>query len=236
MPWIEISLSPRSEWNEEGLNDWTCALGAFLTERGTGLNPQIQILPGYNIVHLGEGGIGSLTLSSAERLVIMDRLSLQGTLERDFARFVVRFALQMGALGVCVANAGFSEKGFWQKMGGVIKPDPLPLAEAISPEKVAVKQLLRFSLLVTYADKPVLCLEPITCSAHSTGLISLAQRRLEKMCGGNPLGFASRVAFHCPWKISREQWTDLLAYSRLQAFDLLAGIVLNFSEQGGTGE
>lgn len=140
MPWIEISLSPRSEWNEEGLNDWTCALGAFLTERGTGLNPQIQMLPGQNIVQLGEGGIGNLTLSSAERLVIIDRLSLQGSMECDFARFLVRFALQMGALGVCVSNASFSEKNFWQKLGGIIKPDPGPLLEAISPEKVAIKQ------------------------------------------------------------------------------------------------
>lgn len=232
MPRIEIPLSPRSEWNEDGLNDWTYALGAFLTERGTGLNPQIQILPGYNIVQLGEGGIGNLTLSSSERLVILDRLSLKGTIERDFARFVVRFALQMGALGVCVSNTSSSESSFWRKMGGTVKPDPVSLLEPISQDKVAIKQLLKFSLLVTYENRPVLCLEPITCNAHAPGLISLSQRRLEKMCGGNPLGFASRIAVHCPWKISREQWTDLLAFSRLEAFELLENIVLNYSQQG----
>ena len=103
MPWIEIELSPRVEWNEDGLEDWTLALGAFLTERGTGLNPMIKMLPGYNIVQLGETGIGELTLSSSERLVILDGLSLKGNVECDFARFVVRFACQMGALNrLCV--------------------------------------------------------------------------------------------------------------------------------------
>jgi len=225
MPWIEIELSPRSEWNEDVLNDWALALGAFLTERGTGLNPQIRMLPGYNVVQLGEAGIGDLTLSSAERLVILDGLSLKGNVECDFARFVVRFALQMGALGVCVCNASSSERSFWRKLGGIIRPDPVPLEGPICREKVAIRQLAKFSLLVTYESKPVLCLEPITCNAHASGLISLAQRRLEKMYGGSQLGFASRVAFHCPWSISREQWADLLSLSRLQAFDLLEDIV-----------
>lgn len=225
MPWIEIELSPRSEWNEDGLKDWALALGAFLTEKGTELDPQIRMLPGYNVVQLGEAGVGDLTLSSAERLVILNGLSLKGSVECDFARFVIRFALQMGARGVCVANADFSEKSFWRKLGGIIRPDPVPLEGMISPEKVGVKQLFKFSLLVTYEDEPALCLEPIACNAHSPGLISLAQRRLEKMYGRGPLGFASRVAVHCPWDISRIQWTDLLSYSRLQAFDLLEGIV-----------
>ncbi len=231
MPWIEIELSPRVEWNEEGLEDWTLALGAFLTERGTGLNPMIRMLPGYNVVQLGEAGIGELTLSSSERLVILDGLSLKGNVECDFARFVVRFALQMGAVGVCVSNASSTERSFWRKLGGVMKPDPVSLKESILREKVAIKQLAKFSLLVAYEGKPVLCLEPIMCNAHAPGLASLAQRRLEKMYGGTPLGFASRMAVHCPWNITREQWDDLLSFSRLQAFDVLEGLV-NTCQEG----
>jgi len=112
-----------------------------------------------------------------------------------------------------------------------MQPDPVPLQESILREKVAIKQLAKFSLLVTYEEKPVLCLEPIMCNAHEPGLASLAQRRLEKMYGGTPLGFASRMAVHCPWNITREQWDDLLAFSRLQAFDLLEGLV-NTSREG----
>ena len=231
MPWIEIELSPRVEWNEDGLEDWALALGAFLTERGTGLNPLIRMLPGYYVVQLGEAGIGELTLSSSERLVILDGLSLKGNAECDFARFVIRFARQMGAVGVCVSNASSTEKSFWRKLGGVIQPDPVSLKESIRREKVTIKQLAKFSLIVTYEGKPVLCLEPIMCNAHAPGLVSLAQRRLEKMYGGTPLGFASRMAVHCPWNITREQWDDLLSFSRLQAFDLLEGLV-NTGQEG----
>ena len=227
MPWMEIGLSPQTEWNDDGLEDWALALSAFLAERGTGteLSPQIRMLPGFYVVELGKEGIGDLTLNSAERLVILDGLELKGTREFDFARFVVRFAQQMGAVGVCVTISNSAEKQFWKKMGGVIQPDPVRLKGTIRREKVAIKQLARLSLLVTYEGKPVLCLEPITCNAHAPGLASLAQRRLEKMYGGRPLGFASRVAVHCPWNISRDQWDDLLAYSRFQAFDLLEQIV-----------
>jgi hypothetical protein len=231
MPWIEIELSPRVEWNEEGLEDWAQALGAFLTERGTDLNHKIRMLPGCNIVQLGEAGIGELTLSSSERLVILDGLSLKGNVECDFARFVVRFASQMGAVGVCVSNADSTEKGFWRNLGGVIQPDPVPLQESICREKVDIKQLSKFSLLVAYEGEPVLCLEPIMCNSHAPGLASLAQRRLEKMYGGTPLGFASRMAVHCPWTITSDQWDDLLSFSRLQAFDLLEGIV-NTCQEG----
>jgi len=231
MSWIEIELSPRVEWNEDGLEDWSLALGAFLTKKGTGLNPVIRMLPGYDVVQLGEEGIGELTLSSSERLVILDGLSLKGNVECDFARFVIRFARQMGALGVCVSNTSSTERSFWQKLGGVIQPDPVPLKESIRRGKVAIKQLAKFSLLVTYEGEPVLCLEPIMCNTHPPGLASLAQRRLEKMYGRTPLGFASRMAVHCPWNITREQWDDLLAYSRLQAFDLLEGLV-NTGQEG----
>lgn len=225
MPWIEIELSPRSEWNENGLEDWAQALGSFLSEKGTGLEPQVRMLPGYYVLQLGEAGIGELTLSRSERLVILDGLSLKGHVECDFARFAVRFARHMGAVGFCVSGASIAERNFWRKLGGVIQPDPIPLKGSIQRGRVTIKQLAKFSLLVMYENKPVLCLEPITCNAHAPGLVSLAQRRLEKMYGGSPLGFASRMAVHCPWVISREQWDDLLSFSRLQAFDLLEDLV-----------
>ncbi|MDP4161113.1 MAG: hypothetical protein Q8911_15365 [Bacillota bacterium] len=224
MPWIEIELSPQTEWNEDGLEDWALALGAFLMERGTELNPQIRMLPGYHVLQLGDAGIGELRLSSSERLVLLNGFTLKGDTECDFARFVVRFACEMGAVGVCVSSTSFSDRNFWRKLGGVIKPDPVKLEGPIVRSKVAIQQLAKFSLQVTYESKPVLCLEPITCNAHAQGPISLAQRRLEKIYGGH-LGFASRLAVHCPWEVSREQWSDLLSYSRLQAFDLLEGMV-----------
>jgi len=225
MPWMEIELSPRSEWNEDCLEDWAQALGAFLTERGTGLEPKILMLPGYHVVQLGEMGVAELTLSGAERLVILEGLSLKGNEECDFARFVVRFARQMGAVGVCASVSSSVERNFWRKLGGVIQPDPIPFKGSIQKGNVNVKQLAKFSLLVTYKDNPVLCLEPIACNAHAPGLVSLAQRRLEREYGGSPLGFASRVAVHCPWDINQEQWNDLLSFSRLQAFDLLSDLV-----------
>ena len=225
MSWMEIELSPRSEWNDDCLEDWAQALGAFLTEWGTGLEPQILMLPGYHVVQLGEMGIGEITISAAERLVILDGLSLKENVECDFARFVVRFACQMGAVGVCASISNSTERDFWRKLGGVIQPDPVPLKRSIRREKVKVKQLANFSLLVTYKGDPMLCLEPITCDTQEPGLVSLAQRRLEKEYGGSPLGFASRVAVHCPWEITQEQWDDLLSYSRLQAYDLLSDLV-----------
>ncbi|HZK83832.1 MAG TPA: hypothetical protein VFC58_03975 [Desulfosporosinus sp.] len=230
MPWIEIGLTPRVEWNEEGLEDWTLALSAFFTESGTGLDPKIRMLPGCNVVQLGEAGIGELTLSGSERLVILDGFSVKGNVECDFARFVVRFACQMGAVGVCVSNSSATEISFWRKMGGVIQPDPVPLKAPIEREKVAIKQLAKFGLLVTYEGEPALCLEPIMCNSHAPGLVSLAQRRLEKKYGGTPLGFASRMAVHCPWDITREQWDDLLSFSRLQAYDLLDDLVNTFQK------
>lgn len=225
MPWMEIELSPRSEWNEECLEDWAEALGVFCTERGTGLEPKIFRLPGYYVVQLGEPGNGELTLSDAERLVILNGLSLKGNEECDFARFVVRFARQMGAVGVCASISSSMERNFWRKLGGSIQPDPVRLRGSIRKANVNVKQLAKFSLLVTYKGEPALCLEPIACNTHAPGLVSLAQRRLEKEYGQTPLGFASRVAVHCPWDINQEQWDDLLSFSRLQAFDLLSELV-----------
>ncbi len=231
MPWIEIALSPRIEWNEDCLEDWTLALGAFLTERGISLKPKSSKFPGYNVVEFEEADIGEISISSAERLVILDRFSLKGNMECDFARFLLLFASQMGAAGICVFNAGPAEQSYWSKLGGITQPDPVPLEGAVCREKVAIKQLTKFSLAVTYLGKPVICLEPIICNAHAPGVVSLAQRRLEKMNGGTPLGFASRLAVHCPWKITREQWDDFLSYSRLQAFDLLEDIANIYLEE-----
>ncbi|WP_407307402.1 hypothetical protein [Desulfosporosinus sp. SB140] len=119
MPWIEIEINPQSDWNEECLEDWALALGAFLTEKGTSLKPEIHMLPGYNVVQLGEEGAGALTLRSSERLVLIDGLELKGTVDYDFARFVVRFASQMGAVGVCASINSSAERNFWRKMGGL---------------------------------------------------------------------------------------------------------------------
>ncbi|AFM42660.1 hypothetical protein Desaci_3779 [Desulfosporosinus acidiphilus SJ4] len=227
MPWMEIEINPQSDWNEEGLEDWTLALGAFLTEKGTELKPEIRRLPGFNIVHMGEEGAGALTLHNAERLVLIDGIELKGASDFDFARFVIRFAGQMGAVGVCASINSSAERHFWEQIGGILRPDPVSLEGKIIRDKVSIQQLIKFFLLVTYEEEPVLCLEPITVNCHAPGIISLAQRRLEKMYGGNPLGFASWRAVHCPWTITQDQWQDLLAYSRLQAFDLLEELVLN---------
>ncbi|MDQ7096188.1 hypothetical protein REC12_21565 [Desulfosporosinus sp. PR] len=227
MPWMEIEIDPQTDWNEDCLEDWALALGAFLIEKGITLKPEIHRLPGYNVVQLGEEGSGALTLRGAERLVVLDGLELKGSPDYDFARFVVRFAGQMGAVGVCAPIGSSVEQSFWKKMGGVIQPDPIPLAGDIRREKIGIQKLGRFSLLVTYENEPVLCLEPIASNCHAPGIISLAQRRLEKMYGGNPLGFASWKAVHCPWAISQDQWEVFLAYSRLQAFDVLEELVLN---------
>lgn len=225
MPWIEIELSPQTEWNEDGLKDWATALGAFLMEKGTELNPQISILPGYQIFQLGEAGIGEIKLSSSERLVLLNGFTLKGNVEYDFARFIVRFARQMGAVGVCVSGINSSDEDFWRRLGGIIKPDPILFEGPIRQKDVGIQQLAKFSLLITYEGQPVLCLEPITCNAHARGPISLAQYRLEKMYSTGPLGFASRLSVHCPWKVNREQWNDLLSFTRLRAFDLLEEMV-----------
>ncbi|MFZ3371656.1 MAG: hypothetical protein WA131_01305, partial [Desulfitobacteriaceae bacterium] len=103
-----------------------------------------------------------------------------------------------------------------------LQPDPIPLEGDIFRERVAIQNQSKQSLLITYDEQPVLCLEPVICNAHAPGPISLAQRRLEKEFGGQPLGFASRVAVHSPWEISKAQWDDLLAYTRLQAYDLIS--------------
>ena len=224
MPWIELELDPQSEWNDEALIDWSCALTAFFTENGYEGQPKIRVLPGYQIFTLGSREI---ILSASERLVLLEGLSILGEQEREFASFVIRFARQMGARALCISLSSEVDKLFWAQIGGKIQPDPIPLEGTIYREKVSIRNQSKQSLLITYDEHPVLCLEPIICNAHAPGPISLAQRRLEKEFGGQPLGFASRVSVHSPWEISKEQWDDLLAYTRLQAFDLIAECIFD---------
>ncbi len=228
MPWMELELDPQSEWNEEALIDWSCALTAFFAESGYEGQPKIRVLPGYQILTFGNFDKSrEIILSASERLVLLEGLSILGEPEREFASFVIRFARQMGARALCISICSEVDKLFWGQMGGKIQPDPIPLEGTIYREKVSIHNQSKQSLLISYDEHPVLCLEPIICNAHAPGLISLAQRRLEKEFGGQPLGFASRVAVHSPWEISKEQWDDLLAYTRLQAFDLIAEYIFD---------
>lgn len=226
MPWVEVELKPNFEWSEEALNDWSHALTAFLTDKGVELRPKARVLPGYQVLSIGEQeNMGAIVLSSSERLVLLEGWSLNGPLEQEFAYFTLRFAREMGAVALCTALSSDAEEDFWLKMGGIVRPDPVPLAGKITRRKVDVLPLGKLSILVRYDGQPALCLEPIACNAHAPGPVSLAQRRLEKMFGGRPLGFASRVAVHCPWEISKSQWDDLLAFSRLKSFELLHKMV-----------
>ena len=226
MPWMEIQLNPQTEWNQQALEDWACALGAFSAARGKQAEPSIRVLPGYQILEIeGINGWGEIILSPSERVILVEGLAVENKLERDLASFLVRFASEMGALSLCVPVEGYAEERFWQSLGGRRRPEPSCLEGQIKREKIGIKKLAEVSLLVTYDNEPALCLEPIICNAHASGPVSLAQRRLERKFGGQPLGFASRVAIHCPWDISKQQWDDLLAYSRLSAFELLARIM-----------
>lgn len=228
MPWMELPLKPVTEWNDAGLPDWAEALGAYLIERGKGSKPSLQVLPGYQVLVLGdEETSGQLLISSSERLIIMMGLTMVNSSDREFARLVTRFAREVGAVALRAPIRYASEKDFWRKMGAEFLPDPTPLREEIRREKVKVEPLYKQSLLVTYRSKPVLCLEPIFCTVRPSGPASLAQRRLEKLLGGGrPIGFVSRVSAHSPWEISKAQWEDLLAYSRLEAYEVLAKLVV----------
>lgn len=222
MPWMELSLDPQSEWDEEGLEDWSEALAAFLTEKGKEIKPCLQVLPGYHLVALGKNEeLGELMISSAERLVVLFGLSYESSAEKEFVHLVARFARQMGAVALRVPIMTSKEKTFWQRMGAEIQPDPTQLKEEIHREKVGVEPLYQYNLQVTYKGKPALCLEPIFCTVRAEGVASLAQRRTEKLIGGQPIGFASRISTHCPWELERSQWDDLLAFSRLESFEVL---------------
>ena len=228
MPWMELSLKPTRDWEEEGLADWAEAMGAYLVQRGKGIKISLQMLPGYQIVKFGEEqGAGELLISSAERLIVLMGLAVKSPKEREFAEILLRFAQEKGALGLRVPINYVAEKVFWQSRGAQIVPEPVPLREEIQKDKVGVKPLHKHSLMVTYKNKPALCLEPIYCTARPKGPVSMAARRLEKLLGGGlPIGFASRVSAYSPWEFERRKWDDLLAYSRLEAYEVLEKLVL----------
>ena len=220
---MELELDPQSEWNEEALADWSCALTAFFAESGYEGQPKIRVLPGYQILTFGNlEKSGEIILSASERIVLLEGWSILGETERELASFIIRCARQMGAKALCISICSEVDRLFWVQRGGKLQPDPIPLDGDVFRERVAIHNQSKQSLLITYDEQPVLCLEPVICNAHAPGPISFAQRRLEKEFGGQPLGFASRVAVHSPWEINKEQWDDLLAYTRLQAFELIS--------------
>lgn len=227
MPWMELPLNPMTDWDEEGLPDWAEALGAFLTEKGKGVTPSLQVLPGYHVLSLGEDeAAGELLISSSERLIVLMGLTFENSSNREFAGYVARFAREMGAVALRAPVHHSTERQFWRKLGAEVIPDPVLLREKVRREMVGVEALFGQSILVTYRGKPALCLEPIFCTARPGGLVSLAERRLEKLFGGgHPIGFASRISAHSPWEIEKIQWDDLLAYSRLEAYEVLAKLV-----------
>lgn len=227
MPWMELPLSPMTDWDEEGLPDWAEALGAFLTEKGKQVTPSLQVLPGYQVLTLGEEDTaGELLISTSERLIVLMGLTLVSSWDREFAGIVARFAREMGAVALRAPLHYSSEKVFWKRLGAGVIPDPVPLRERVQREKIGVEPLYRQSILVTYRGKPALCLEPIFCTSRPSGLVSLAERRLEKLFGkGQPIGFASRVSSRSPYEIKKEQWDDLLAFSRVEAYEVLAKLV-----------
>ncbi|AGA70236.1 hypothetical protein Desdi_2824 [Desulfitobacterium dichloroeliminans LMG P-21439] len=227
MPWMELCLDPLTDWDEEGLADWAEALGAFLTERGRKITTSLQRLPGYLIVRMGEEDeAGELLVSSSERLIVMMGLTVKNDSEREFAEMLTRFAKEMGAVALRAPIQYLAEKRFWQRLGALDVPEPVLLQEEIQREKVGVELLYKQSLLVTYRDHPALCLEPIFCSARPDGPQSLAARRVEKLLGGGrPIGFASRVSAYSPWQFDKKEWEEILAYSRLESYELLEQLV-----------
>ncbi|MEA4902131.1 hypothetical protein [Desulfitobacterium sp.] len=230
MPWMELNLNPADKWNEGCLEDWSAALTAFLLEKGENINPRLHMLPGYYTVALGENEeFGELVISSAERLVVLLGLSYESSVEKELVHFVARFARQMGAVALRAPIMNAKERKFWRQMGAGLYPDPTRLKEDIHREHIRVEPLFQFSLQVTYRDKPALCLEPIFCTARAEGVVSLAQRRTERLLGGRPIGFASRISAHSPWELDRAQWNDLLAFSRLDCFEVLERCI-NISE------
>jgi len=220
MPWLKLSLEPDTEWNTLYLEDWEEAIRSFFARRGESFYPKRWEFPGYYIIEMGKNGEwGEITLSQAEKVVVLKNLRLGYEVEDDFAIFICKFARQMGAANLFIFTE--NDHTVWYNYGAIDQPDPEPLKEDIVPEKVGIEPLKNFALGITYGGYPVLCLEPIQCTARSSKLISLSQQRLEKMLGSGPIGFASRMAVQCPWFIEKKQWQDLLAWSRLRCFDRL---------------
>jgi len=226
MPRMEIFLHPDSEWQKDSLEDWCCALGAFLYDQGIGIKRGF-CLPGYEVLEIqGAEFRAELILHASERLVILQGFPIKNIIHEEMAQVLLRFARNMGAEWLFIPTESSRETEFWRQAGGLPLPDPRTLKEKIRRECVSVESLGGVSLLVRYRREPALCLELIACTAHAPGLVSLAGRRLERYFG-SPLGFASRIAARCPWELERAQWEDLLAYSRLKAFEVLAAELLS---------
>lgn len=229
---LEVPLTPDAEWNEHGLEDWYEALNGLLAEKGWTTRAALQI-PGYQVIEFasmdGKAKAGDLILSEGERAVVVLGLSLHDDWKQDFIRFMLQFACGIGAQALLTYAENY-QLDFWRDLGAKFLPDPEPFPSPVESALVSVTLLPGMSLLVTYQGHPVLCLEPIACNVHAQGVISLAQRRIERHFGGVPLGFASRVATRCPWDIPREVWDELLACSRLQAYEIIAQIIIPSSE------
>ncbi|CAA7602926.1 Hypothetical protein DEACI_3749 [Acididesulfobacillus acetoxydans] len=231
MPRVEIKLEPVRDWEEAAWEDWSSALGAFLAESGRSIRNTLRF-PGYQVLEIaGSESPAEVVLSASERLVLLEGLRLDGSLEQGIIRFVLRFAREMGAQSFVAPVCSPQEEDFWRALGARFHPDPVGLTGEVERGLVDVQPLSGTSLLITYAGKPAVCLEPIACTAHSPGPVSLAQRRLEKHFGGQPLGFASRISSFCPWDVRKSQWDDLLSYSRLKSYEILAELVFGRKDE-----
>ncbi len=228
MPWMELSLHPMKEWDEQGLANWAEALGAFFSDKGIPLATSLEYLPGYQIVKLGQDEeAGELLISPSERLLVLMGLSLKTYSDWEFIDILTRFGRKMGAMALRSQINCIAEKEFWLRRGAIEIPEPVILQEDIQKWLVEIEPLYKQSLLVRYRGKPALCLEPIFCNARPEGVASLAARRLERLLGdGLPIGFASRISAYSPWEFNKVQWDDLLAYSRLEAYEVLEMLVL----------
>lgn len=228
MAWMEVTLHPMKEWDEEGLANWAVALGAFFMEKGIPMETSLEYLPGYQIIKLDQGEkTGELLISSSERLLVLMGLSFKTYSDWDILNVLSQFARKIGAMALRTRINNIAEKEFWQRRGAIEIPDPVPLQEDIQKRLVEIEPLYKQSLLVRYRGKPALCLEPIFCNGRPEGVVSLAARRLERLLGdGSPIGFASRISAYSPWEFTKVQWDDLLAYSRLEAYEILERLVL----------
>lgn len=220
---LEVPIKPCSDWSDYTLKDWGEALEAFLSERQWELKAAFAV-GGYRIIDFGAPDTGKrageLIFSRGERAVSLLGPAVRGKWEQELVQSVLLTARAMGA----VVFYTYGEDGqwlFWEKLGAKRLPEVTPFPEPFRAENVQVTPLFGLSLLVGYAGQPVLCLEPIACNSHGKGLASLAQKRAEKRCGEVALGFSSRIAARCPWQVPKPVWENLLACSRLRAFECL---------------
>ncbi|MFZ3372942.1 MAG: hypothetical protein WA131_07990, partial [Desulfitobacteriaceae bacterium] len=123
MSWMELELDSQSEWNEEALTDWSCALTAFFAESGYGGQPKIRVLPGYQILTFGSlKKSREIILSASERIILLEGFSILGEPERELAFFIIRFARQMGAKALFVSICSDVDRLFWIQRGGNLQP------------------------------------------------------------------------------------------------------------------